>query len=175
MKKSALLSACLIFFLTSWISVKAQETVKCNDTVFNDELMEELTGKWNATGTIRSESVNYFISGNWALNHQFLELYFKDLQKEPEYMARVFIGYDCLSERYVAHWLDNYGGRFSETLGYGVKNGKQIDFRFEYPDGPFINIFSYDESAERWTFKSKSKNKKGEWIVFGDLELTKSK
>jgi hypothetical protein len=175
MKKIITLVLYILCILALNSPVQAQETIKCNDAVFNDELLEELTGKWNAVGTIRSEPVNYFISGNWALNHQFLELYFKDLQKDPEYMARVFIGYDCLSERYVVHWLDNYGGRFSETLGYGTRNGKAIDFRFEYPDGPFINVFSYDSDKESWTFKSRSKNKKGEWIVFGDLELTKSK
>jgi len=31
------------------------------------------------------------------------------------------IGYDNLSERYVAHWLDFFGGRFSETLGSMVR------------------------------------------------------
>ena len=53
------------------------------------------------------------------------------------------IGYDHTSERYVAHWMDIYGGRFSETLGYGVRSGDQIEFVFEYPDGPFHTTFRW--------------------------------
>jgi hypothetical protein len=45
-----------------------------------------------------------------------------------------------MSERYVAHWIDVFGGRFSETLGYGKRAGDEIDFIFEYPDGPFVSV-----------------------------------
>jgi hypothetical protein len=39
----------------------------------------------------------------------------------PAYQAAVFIGFDNTSERYVAHWIDAGGGRFSETLGFGKR------------------------------------------------------
>lgn len=42
------------------------------------------------------------------LNHQFVSLTFADTAKLPQYTAKVFIGYDCITERYVAHWLDNF-------------------------------------------------------------------
>ena len=42
-----------------------------------------------------------------------------------------------MTERYVAHWIDVFGGRFSETLGYGKRVGNKINFIFEYTDGPF--------------------------------------
>lgn len=41
----------------------------------------------------------------------------KDVSSPPNYEAMVFIGYDNTSERYVVHWIDVFGGRFSETLG----------------------------------------------------------
>jgi hypothetical protein len=53
------------------------------------------------------------------------------------------VGYDNTSERYVAHWLDVYGGRFSETLGYGRRSSDSIEFVFEYPAGPFHTTFSW--------------------------------
>jgi hypothetical protein len=49
------------------------------------------------------------------LDHQFLRLEMKDVATPPAYEATVYIGYDKTGERYVAHWLDVFGGRFSET------------------------------------------------------------
>jgi hypothetical protein len=54
------------------------------------------------------------------------------------------IGYDNMSERYVVHWIDVFGVRFSETLGYGKRVGNEIDFIFEYPDGPFRTNLIWD-------------------------------
>jgi len=55
-----------------------------------------------------------------------------------EYEAIVFISYDNMSERYVVHWIDIFGGRFSETLGYGnSRDQHSIRFVFEYATGPF--------------------------------------
>jgi hypothetical protein len=45
------------------------------------------------------------------------------------------MGYDTTSERYVLHLLDIFGARYSETLGFGTRDGKAIRFVFEYPDG----------------------------------------
>lgn len=50
-----------------------------------------------------------------------------------------FLGYDPISERYVWHLMDIFGARYSETLGCGTRDGSQIHFVFEYPDGPFRN------------------------------------
>jgi hypothetical protein len=38
----------------------------------------------------------------------------------PE-QAWIFLGFDHRSERYVAHWIDMFGGRASETLGFGTR------------------------------------------------------
>ena len=87
----------------------------------------------------------------WVLNHQFLQLYFFDVSPtDPEdrhakYEALVFIGRDNMSERYVAHWIDIFGGRFSETLRYGTRLGdSSIMFLFEYPDGLLHNTFTWN-------------------------------
>lgn len=165
----------LLFCLLLLISVSEihaqNSSLKCDDKVFLDVLLENLVGKWNAGGSIGAEPVSYFLTGNWVLDHQFFQLHFKDISKEPEYIADVFIGYDCVSEHYIAHWLDNYGARPSEVLGYGTSSGDSIEFRFEYHDGPFTNKFIYERATDTWKFHSKSKNKKGEWVDFGLLNL----
>src|SRR5947209_2187974 len=70
---------------------------------------------------------------------------------DGQYLPRpMVIGYDNISERYVAHWIDVFGGRFSETLGYGKRAGNEIDFIFEYPDGPFRTNFIWDATRGQW-------------------------
>ncbi|OFX61602.1 MAG: hypothetical protein A2046_09875 [Bacteroidetes bacterium GWA2_30_7] len=168
-----------IFFLTTlfFISLFAvkitfgQTVLKCNEKLFEDKLIDKIIGSWTASGKIGGDNVVYNISVSWELNHQFAVLTLADTALQPQYTAKVFIGYDCLSERYVMHWLDNFGGRFSETLGYGLKSEQSIEFRFEYPEGPFINKFIYDNKTDTWQFHSTTKNNKGVWDTFGDIFL----
>ena len=107
----------------------------------------------------------------WVLNHQFLRM---RQSEPPDYEAIVFVGYDNTSERYVAHWLDVYGGRFSETLGYGTRTGNSIRFVFEYPDGPFRNTFTWKPETRAWQFVLESKNKQGQWVNFAVEDLARA-
>jgi hypothetical protein len=108
----------------------------------------------------------------WVLNHQFLQVHEKDLATAPAYEAGVMVGYDNLSERYVAHWLDVFGGRFSETLGYGTRSGDQIEFVFEYPDGPLRTIFRWVPDKKQWQWHMRTKDNSGKWVEFSNLTLT---
>jgi Protein of unknown function (DUF1579) len=162
-----------IFFVLISFSVIAQDTTKCNEKYFNDQLLDKLVGNWDLKGTIGNEHVANNCSSQWILNHQFIELNLIDTAKMPTYAAKIFIGYDCISERYVAHWIDNYGGRYSETLGYGQLKGNSIEFRFEYPDGPFINKFIFDSKKNTWQLNMTTKNSKGDWILFGNEFLSR--
>jgi hypothetical protein len=109
------------------------------------------------------------------LKHQFLRIHEKDnLPAKPgdvPYEAIVMVGYDYASERYVAHWTDVYGGRFSETLGYGTQAGNEVRFTFEYPDGPFLTTFRWKPDVEQWEWLMRTKDKAGQWAEFADLKL----
>ncbi len=107
------------------------------------------------------------------LNHQFLQLHFLHVSptgledRHAKYEALVFIGRDNMSERYVAHWTDIFGGRFSETLGYGTWSGdRSIILLFEYPDGPLHNTFTWNGMNRTWSSKIVQKNSRGEWTEF---------
>jgi hypothetical protein len=50
------------------------------------------------------------VSADRVLNHQFLRIHMKDVAEPPAYEALVYIGYQHADQRYVAHWLDVYGG-----------------------------------------------------------------
>ena len=104
--------------------------------VFRDSLLDNMTGTWNLAGKILGRNANHLLEVEWVLNHQFLRIHEKDENSSANvavpYEAMIMIGYDNASDRYVAHWNDVCGGRFSETLGYGTqakdKSGKWTDF-----------------------------------------------
>jgi hypothetical protein len=159
----------------------AQEPAPALDgsqVIFHDSLLDKMAGKWNLGGTIRGRKVEHTVEAEWVLNHQFLRVHEKGVvdSKTPGlvYEAIVMIGYDNASERYVAHWTDIYGGRFSETLGYGVRSGDEINFVFEYPDGPFHTTFRWLPAKSQWQWLMKTKNASGQWADFSDLMLTRN-
>ncbi len=69
--------------------------------------------------------------------------------------------------------MDVFGGRFSETLGYGTRDGNEIRFVFEYPDGPFHTTFQWNPAQGTWKWLMEQKNKAGQWAPFADLMLTR--
>jgi hypothetical protein len=105
-----------------------------------------------------------------ALNHRFLCLEMRGTARVPTYEAIVFIGRDNLSERYVAHWLDVSGGRWSETLGYGTKSGQAVEFVFEYPDGPFRTTFAQGAAGD-WSVDMRQRTPAGTWRTFAHYSL----
>jgi hypothetical protein len=129
-----------LFALVLPTVVLAQEQTPPPDgpqRTFQDELLDKMAGRWKLAGTVRGQSTEHLVEARWVLNHQFLQIHEKGTAAPktagPAYEANVMIGYDNTSERYVAHWIDIFGGRFSETLGYGTRSGDQIEFVFEYP------------------------------------------
>src|SRR5258708_15779446 len=107
---------------------------------FNDPLLDKMVGHWTLKGTLVGKPATHTVDVQWVLNHQFLGIH----EIGAGYEATPVIGYDHMSERYVAHWIDIFGGRLSETLGYGRLHGNEIDFVFEYPDGPLRTSFIWD-------------------------------
>src|SRR5262245_52335136 len=94
---------------------QTQEPLDGPGRIFRDDLLDSLVGKWQLTRTIRGTQVHNTVEVEWVLNHQFLRVHMKDTAVPSQYEAMVFIGYDNASERYVPHWIDVFGGRFSET------------------------------------------------------------
>lgn len=170
----------ILFLLMGCCAVLGQEPPEALDgphNVFHDDLLDNLVGEWRVAGKIRGKPAEQTYEARWALNHQFLRLHEVGagavLDGQVRYEAMVFIGYDNTSDRYVAHWLDVYGGRFSETVGYGTRSGNSIRFVFEYPEGPFHNTFIWQPKTNTWHFVLETKNSKGKWMNFADLTATK--
>jgi Protein of unknown function (DUF1579) len=140
---------------------------------FHDRLLDNLVGDWHVERKLGSgRTAENALHAEWVLGHEFLELHYRDLATPPKYEAMVFIGYDAGEQRYVCHWIDNFGGEFS-ALGYGrVDNeGRTIEFTFNYKDGPFKNKFSFDSATNTWTSLMRQMDK-GEWRLFAEDKFT---
>jgi hypothetical protein len=73
----------------------------------------------------------------------------------PQYEAIVLIGYEHANQRYVAHWCDTFGGKFS-SVGYGKRDGNKIEFKFDYESGPFYNTFTWNPETNTWTSRGEN-------------------
>jgi hypothetical protein len=142
------------------------------------DLVDHMVGTWKLQGPIMGREAHHEVDAEWVLNHQFLAIHEKTEagapSSEKRYEAIWYLGYDPVSERYVLHLLDVFGGRFSETLGYGVRDGSAIRFVFEYPDGSFHTVFQWSSEKDTWEWLMTQKDKDGKWATFGDLKLTRS-
>lgn len=145
--------------------------------IFRDTLLDNMTGTWNLTGKIMGRTADHVVQAEWVLHHQFFRIHEKDnsgANVAVPYEAMVMIGYDNASDRYVVHWNDIYGGRFSETLGYGTQVGDEIRLVFEYPDGPLHTTFRWLPEAHRWQWRMQNRDKTGNWVDFADLTLVRA-
>lgn len=164
----------VLFMFLCWIypmKVGAQEPLDGPNRQFTDPLLDRLAGDWKLTRKIRGQTVENLAKAEWVLNHQFLLVHMTGPPTPSTYEAMVFIGYDHTSDRYVAHWIDVGGGRYSETLGYGKRVRNEIKFVFEYPDGPFTNTFKWDPEGKVWSCLMEQKDKTGRWKTFAEDTL----
>lgn len=140
-----------------------------------DALVRHLVGSWKLEGDVMGNAAHHDVRADWVLNKQFLRIEEKTSANAPaterRYDSIWYLGYDPISERYVMHLMDTYGARFSETLGYGTRDGNQIKFVFEYPDGPFHNTYRWNPEENSWQWLMEQKNKDGKWVPFANLKL----
>jgi hypothetical protein len=140
---------------------------------FQDDLISKLEGNWNLTRKIRGSEVHNSVNVIWVLNHQFLQIHMKDLASPPAYEAIVLIGYIHSSTQYTAHWCDTYGGKYS-AIGSGTRSGDSIEFRFQYPDGPFFNTFTWSPGSKQWVMRLENQDSTGARRLFAVDTLVRS-
>jgi hypothetical protein len=164
----------LALLLLFCFSAAAEEPADGPKRIFRDPFIEQLAGEWQLKRQIRGRQVENTVKAGWVLNHQFLQLHMTDVAVPPAYEALVYIGYSHAEQRYVAHWIDVFGGKFS-AIGYGKRSGDSIPFAFQYDDGPFHNTFKWDAAAQGWTFTMESVGKDGKRQLFAVDTLRRRK
>jgi len=140
----------------------------------NDPLLDKLVGDWNVERTFPSGRVaKNFVHGEWVLQHQFVDLHYRDAAARPQYEGLGLIGYDETAKRYICHWADKFGGAFS-TDGFAPRKGSNtIEFKFEFHDGPLTNRFAFDESSRTWKSTIRQAEK-GEWKLFCEDKFSRA-
>jgi len=170
-------AASLVLSFIALFSLMAALRSDAQTVEWRDDLVDHLTGAWKLEGQVMGRDAHHEVQAEWVLNHQFLRIHEKTDAGAPasehRYEATWFLGYDPVSERYVLHLLDVFGARFSETLGYGTRDGNAIRFVFEYPDGPFHTTYRWSPEKDTWQWLMEQKNKDGKWTNFADLKLTR--
>jgi hypothetical protein len=131
----------------------------------HDPLLDDLAGRWNLEREIRGGHERNAVDAQWVLGHQFLQLHMVDVARPPRYEALMTIGFDPDAGRYVAHWCDTWGGRFS-AIGQGKRDGNSIEFEFAFRDGPFFNTFTWDPASRQWTCLLENVGKDGKRAFF---------
>ena len=170
MRVPALLLLCVSLLLSGSIAAQAPAE-------WHDDLIDHLAGTWVMSGNVMGKDAHHEVQADWILNHQFLRMHEKTSASAPKverpYEAFWFLGYDSDKKQYVMHLMDIYGGTYSETLGYGTRDGDQIRFLFDYPDGPFRTVYRWTPGAGTWEWVMDQKGKAGKWNAFADLKLTR--
>jgi len=172
--KTSLFSLSLIAVLVALVPARSGAQASAE---WRDDLVDHMAGAWKLEGQIKGHDAHHEIQAEWVFNHQFLRIHEKTNASAPSgehrYEATWFLGYDPVSDRYVLHLLDVFGGRFSETLGYGVRDGNEIRFVFEYPEGPFHTTYRWSSEKDTWQWLMQQKDEGGKWTNFADLKLTR--
>jgi len=150
----------------------AEESMDGPQATFTDSLLDSLVGHWDVARQVGSRQERNTLDVEWVLLHQFLQLHMKDVATPPKYEASVMIGYDHAGKRYVIHWCDNFGGKYS-LMGHGKRSGDSIEFVFEDPEGNFYNTFTRDPKTGLWSFLMESAGKDGKRVFFAKDTLTR--
>ncbi len=136
-----------------------------------DSLLARLEGHWHMTGQVRGAPVTYTLDASRTLAGRWVELHMLDIQRPPQYEARVFIGADTIPGRVLVHWLDSFGAAYSVPHGEGTVTGDTLRFTIPYRDGPFRDTFAWNRADGSWHFLLESGNGSGRWRTFAEYDV----
>jgi Protein of unknown function (DUF1579) len=171
----AVLLFCVLVVLAMFaLHAQTNAPMDGRDHPLQDALLDNLVGNWNVTRVMNKQTFETSAQAEWVLNHQFVRLHYHDSGPSSKYEAMVFIGYDNAGRHYVVHWIDVFGGHFSQTLGSGQREGNVLKITFNYPDGEFTNTLTFDPKDSTWSSLMRQKQKSGEWGTFGEEKFRRA-
>jgi hypothetical protein len=145
---------------------------------WRDDLVDHMIGRWRLEGKIVGREAHHEVEAEWcSITSSSGSMKKRKMRRPlPRSAMKRFGSLATIRSASVMSrtLLDVFGGRFSETLGYGTRDGNAIHFVFEYPDGPFHTTFQWFPAKDTWQWLMTHKDKDGQWTEFGDLKLTRS-
>jgi hypothetical protein len=117
-------------------------------------LLDHLTGKWVAEGTIARHHMVDDIDAEWVLGHHYLRIH-EVGRGDHKYEAYMFIAWNPAPKTYTMAFLDVYGGLTPASLA--VATPKENDLRFVFKDEGgnvwFTNELIYDPKSDSWEWR----------------------
>jgi hypothetical protein len=162
-----------LLIILNILSCDKKETHIAKD--YRPEILKKLDGEWKGRGRVMGDSVEYLITGKPVLNTMFTQIHMVDVNNPPGYESLVFIGYDSVSRKVFAHWLDTFGGAYSVPHGTGTIDESKIEFFIPYPTSAFRDIFTFDKNTETWKLSIESQVDSLTWKNFASYDITKNK
>lgn len=173
------MKSCLtLIFVLLFASVAFPQDVK-QLPIFQDDLLDHLVGKWDATGTVHGRPSTQTFEADWVLNHQFLHIHEKSVENvtgtNVPFEALLVIGYDKTSKRYVSHFMNVFGGGRLGEFVYGQRSDNEIKFEANFEGRQGYVRCIWQPESKTWHYVNGVENAKGEWGVTVDLKLTPAK
>ena len=163
----------IVLLLILAVPLRAQDSAR--DKALKDALLDKLIGDWNVERKLGSgRTAKNLLHVEWVLQHQFVELHYRDAAAPPKYEAIVLIGYDHIGKHYICHWADSFGGDYSAD-GFAPRDeaSNAMEFKFEFHDGQLTNRFAFDPQSGTWTSTIRQ-TEKGEWKLFCEDKFTRA-
>jgi len=171
--KKRLFKTILILLFISPVTVKSQQVIQ------PDSLLNKLTGEWILEGTIDGKKTIHDIDAKRVLNGQYVQL--KEVSREknekgnPLYEAIVYICWQEVKQQYFCLWLDNTSneGISNGIIGRAKPNGDKIEMLFKFSDSiQFHTTFLYDRTTDTWQWIMDG-DENGKLLPFARVKLTK--
>ncbi len=103
---------------------------------------ERLAGCWQIDGVVAGKPIKHLAKGGWRLDGNYFVYQEQSAPGEPAYQAVAFFGRRD-DGKLVMHWLDTYGGQYSQTTGFGEEKADRIEVDTPYPDGPMHSVITW--------------------------------
>jgi hypothetical protein len=176
MSTAAMIKTCrclgaIVLLLVLTASVRAQDSAQVK--ALDDPLLDKLIGDWNVERKFPSgRTARNVVHVDWVLQHQFVQLHYRDTATPPQYEALVLIGFDHIGNHYIAHWADRFGGDYSAD-GFAPRDEESnvMEFKFELHGDQLTNRFAFDPQSGSWTSTIRQ-TEKGEWTLFCEDKFT---
>lgn len=164
----------ILFFTCSAAPVQLRAQESTRGKALDDPLLDRLTGDWKVERTFRSgRTATNVVHIEWVLQHQFVQLHYRDVATPAKYEAIVLLGYDGSAKHYICHWADNFGADYSAD-GFAARDeaSNALDFKFIFKDGELTNRFVFDPKTDTW-ISTIRQTENGEWKLFCEDKFTR--
>jgi hypothetical protein len=166
-------------FLLACVMTTNGAFAQANPPTFEDDLLDHLVGKWDATGTVHGRPSSQAFDVDWVLNHQYLRIQETSAEivagTNLQFESLLFIGYDKTNKRHILHSMSVWGGGRAGEFVFGERSGNKVRFTDTSKGRRGHSAFIWEPESKTWRYISGLETDKGEFTATVELKLTRNK